>query len=793
MPEPETGAGGGVKTGTITPDTPARPGFVGRHRAYPDLTGKRVAEGGRRLGGGPRSGTADEPLVTILTVCWNSAATIEQTIRSVREQTYGAIEHVVVDGASTDGTLDILRRHEEAIDYFVSEPDKGLYQAMNKGLELAQGELILILNSDDWYTPDCVETLVAARREAGVDFVSALANYVDGEGRHLRVQPSFSFDGNMLFMMPLRHETMLVPAAVYDAVGPFDTSYRIIADRELTTRIYEAGFTHLEVKRPLMHFRDTGVSTVNLDALREERKRLALRNFPVLSEADATRIAWLEQLEPAALAGMVARYGDPRLARAAADLVADRQGLGVRKWMELDPDTLRAAAPAPTPAPKPAPKPAPRPRRTPAADRPLTIATFITSDSGGAGMGSQRRVEALRKAGMDARIYCLFRNTDRPWVSALTPSLPGADTLPRPEIHKEWRRRSVIAETDPELKARELFSSDGSIIDFREHRDIFETADIVHLHWTVGMLDYPHLAEAVGQTPVVWTPADMNPFTGGCHYSEGCTGYTAECRACPLLSGGDRAHGFWRTKRDAYAQIPTLHVVSPSVWLANRARQSTLFAGRQVHVIPNALPIDRFSPTNKMVARRKLGLPLDKKLILFGADNVTNLRKGGDLMIAAIRRLKETGQAKDVHGVYFGSNALSFPIPTHGMGKIDDEERLSLVYAATDVFASPTREDSGPMTVAEAMLSGTPVVTFDVGNGPEILVDRDTGYIAAYEDADDFARGLAWLLAEPRSSEALLRGIRCHLAARAHNDPATAAERHIRLYREILAEAAARA
>ena len=96
MPEPETGAGGGVKTGTITPDTPARPGFVGRHRAYPDLTGKRVTEGGRRLGGGPRSGTADEPLVTILTVCWNSAATIEQTIRSVREQTYGAIEHVVV-------------------------------------------------------------------------------------------------------------------------------------------------------------------------------------------------------------------------------------------------------------------------------------------------------------------------------------------------------------------------------------------------------------------------------------------------------------------------------------------------------------------------------------------------------------------------------------------------------------------------------------------------------------------------------------------------------------------------
>ena len=115
--------------------------FVGRYTTCPDRTGKRQAEGGRRLHGKAENSEQASPLVSILTVCWNSAATIEQTIKSVGHQTYTNIEHVVVDGASTDGTLNILRKYESQIDYFVSEPDTGLYQAMNKALELARKAL----------------------------------------------------------------------------------------------------------------------------------------------------------------------------------------------------------------------------------------------------------------------------------------------------------------------------------------------------------------------------------------------------------------------------------------------------------------------------------------------------------------------------------------------------------------------------------------------------------------------------------------------------------------------------
>ncbi len=751
-------------------------GFVGRYTTYPDETGARQAEGGLRTRGQMRESRPDAPLVSILTVCWNSAETIEQTIKSVGKQTYGNIEHVVVDGASSDDTLNILRKYEDRIDYFVSEPDKGLYYARNKALELAQGDYIVILNSDDWYVPDCVEALMAAKEETRADFVSALANYVDADGKFLRLQPSFSFDGNMFFMMPLRHETMLLSREVYNRVGPFNLDYRVIADREFTTRLYEIGFTHHEIQRPLMNFRDTGVSTVNLDGLRAERCNIVKRNFPFLEEPDIEQLAFLEQLEADKLEAMVARYAHPKLSHAAADMVRDRLSRNNKKFAKLDPQKLRETALGKS-----------LPLRTPRATRRIRVATFVTSDHGGAGIGTQRRVAALREAGVDARIYCLFQNSPYAHVTELTASMPGAEKMERREVHKEWRRRAVVTTEEAKgLRAREFFSKTGTVVDFRQYREIFDEADVIHLHWPVGILDFENLAEVCGDKPVVWTPADMNPYTGGCHYSEGCQKYTKDCQKCPLLSGSQLAHENWKVKRAAYTKLPNLQIVSPSQWLAERGRKSSLWGGLPIHVIPNALPVDRFHPTSKMVARIKLGLPLDKKLILFGADNVTNLRKGGDLMMASIKRLQEQGLAKDVEGVVFGANKVRFDIPTHAMGHVAEVERLSLVFAAADVFASPSREDSGPMTVAESMLSGTPVVAFNIGNAREIVVHRDTGYIARQENVEDFTKGLAWALEAPRAPAALMRGWRARLAARKHNDPERAAQRHIALYESML-------
>ena len=112
--------------------------------------------GGRRLKGIVRDGTPDRPLVSIVTVVYNGAATIERTIASVLGQSYPNIEYIIVDGGSTDGTLDILRAHEDRVDLWVSERDGGIYDAMNKGVALCTGEWVGLINADDWYVDDAV-------------------------------------------------------------------------------------------------------------------------------------------------------------------------------------------------------------------------------------------------------------------------------------------------------------------------------------------------------------------------------------------------------------------------------------------------------------------------------------------------------------------------------------------------------------------------------------------------------------------------------------------------------------
>jgi glycosyltransferase involved in cell wall biosynthesis len=271
---------------------------VGSYLTYPDVTGKRIAEGGKRLHGEPRQSMPEAPLVTIITVCFNSAKTIEQCIDSVLAQSYPNIEYIIVDAASTDGTQAIIERHSQAIDYYVSEPDRGLYHAMNKGLALASGDYILMLNSDDWYVDTAVEELVKAQLACGKDFVSSLAHNVDAEGRLLGTIRSLPYDAGIRLRMPLRHETMLVSRVLYEAVGGYDETYRIIADFDLTLRLYLAGFSHFELPRPLMYFRNTGVSSTALEKLFAERRILLSRQFPSLDRTCLEILGQHGQLAP---------------------------------------------------------------------------------------------------------------------------------------------------------------------------------------------------------------------------------------------------------------------------------------------------------------------------------------------------------------------------------------------------------------------------------------------------------------------------------------------------------------
>ena len=250
--------------------------------------------------------------ISVITVCRNSAATIEQTIRSVLGQTYPDIEYIIIDGGSTDGTLDIIRHYEDRIEKWVSEPDGGLYDAMNKGIRMATGDIIGIINSDDWYAPGTVTAAVRAfgeRPEA--DLVHGDLFYVTGTGcaykgkRLERLLP----DG---YAAQFYHPTFFVRREVYEACGLFDCRYPHAADVDFVYRLHFAQVNACYSPQDVAYFRLGGVSS-SWHALREARHvhDKFIGRFPV-GEQDAARQA-VRRLLQRQHRGMACRYLDERI------------------------------------------------------------------------------------------------------------------------------------------------------------------------------------------------------------------------------------------------------------------------------------------------------------------------------------------------------------------------------------------------------------------------------------------------------------------------------------------------
>ena len=179
--------------------------------------------------------------VSIITISFNSSATIEDTIRSVLSQNYRDIEYIVVDGASRDTTMEVVRRYGDRIHTIVSEPDKGIYDAMNKGVALATGDIVGILNSDDFYADNEVISDVVKRfRESSADGVYADLVYVDRNdvSRILRSWKAGPYyPGHFLKGWMPPHPTFFVKKRCYDTFGAYNLELRSAADYELMLRL----------------------------------------------------------------------------------------------------------------------------------------------------------------------------------------------------------------------------------------------------------------------------------------------------------------------------------------------------------------------------------------------------------------------------------------------------------------------------------------------------------------------------------------------------------------------------
>ncbi len=312
------------------------------------------------------------------------------------------------------------------------------------------------------------------------------------------------------------------------------------------------------------------------------------------------------------------------------------------------------------------------------------------------------------------------------------------------------------------------------IPDFDDALKAMPHPDVLFLHWITNMMtvaDIRRLAKRV-TCPIVWVLLDMEPMTGGCHYSGSCTRFKTECRDCPQLQTGGGSDWAGRTWHDKWKLLTDLPItfLAPTQWIGSRLSESKLFGGHPVTHIP--LPMNtRLRPLNKTIAREILGASPDKKIILVGCHNLKDPRKGMDRLVTAAKLLRDQGASDEkvvfwLMGVDGHQLANVLPFPSHNAGYVSHEIELTLMYQAADVFACPSLEDAGPMMVSQAMLCGTPVVAFDTGIAPELIIRDDNGYIARLGNSDDFARGLERMLTHDGSA-----GERAAEAASRHHDP----------------------
>ncbi|MHC4570583.1 MAG: glycosyltransferase family 2 protein [Planctomycetota bacterium] len=207
--------------------------------------------------------------VSIITVCFDSAKTIEDAIRSVLSQDYKDIEYIVIDGGSTDTTLDILTKYRGRINNCISEPDHGIYHAMNKGLQLATGDIVGFLNADDFYANEkVIGRIVGAIRANNADCCYGDLEYVatDNPGKVIRRWKSKSYQ-NGLFKKGWHppHPTFFVKKQVYQKYGHFDPKFRISADYELMLRFLQKhGIRSCYIPNILVRMRTGGQSNKTL-------------------------------------------------------------------------------------------------------------------------------------------------------------------------------------------------------------------------------------------------------------------------------------------------------------------------------------------------------------------------------------------------------------------------------------------------------------------------------------------------------------------------------------------------
>ncbi len=418
----------------------------------------------------------------------------------------------------------------------------------------------------------------------------------------------------------------------------------------------------------------------------------------------------------------------------------------------------------------------------------MRILIVNTSEqTGGAAVAAGRLREALSNNGVKAKMLVRDKETDNLSVVGLR-----CKWLTRWKfLWERWRIFMHLHLSRQHLFDIDIANTGTDITRLPEFRE----ADVIHLHWiNQGMLSLSDIARILDSgKPVVWTMHDIWPAVGICHLTLGCECFKSACKQCKYLPNGgstnDLAAKTWHRKQRLYQQ-GDLTFVACSKWLAGEAKKSMLLKDKTVRTIPNPIDTRIFKKNDKQRARERLGLPQDRRLILFVSQRVNNVNKGMSYLIEACNAMlgKHPELKEKTAIVVLGGHADElegqFAIPLYPIGYVSDTANIIDVYNAADVFVMPSLSENLPNTIMEAMACGVPCVGFNIGGIPEEIDHLRNGYIARYRDADDLSEGIFHVLFNADYDELSHQSIAKVHAAYSQQSVAL---RYIDIYTEALA------
>lgn len=324
--------------------------------------------------------------------------------------------------------------------------------------------------------------------------------------------------------------------------------------------------------------------------------------------------------------------------------------------------------------------------------------------------------------------------------------------------------------------SREPFFQKASVLNFHNlHSDFFS---------------YLALPQLTALKPAVWTLHDMWSFTGHCAYSYDCTRWQTGCGKCPYLGEEpmvqrDATHLEWKLKDWVYDRAK-LTIVAPSRWLSEQAKQGLL--GRfDVRHIPYGIDTQLYQPLDPQHCRHVLGIPSGKRVLMFGAQSLTNARKGGDLLFESLAALPSSLKA-DTLLLTFGSGEdqklKALGMETISLGYVSSDRLKAILYSAADAFVFPTRADNLPLVLQESLACGTPMVSFRVGGVPDMVRPGITGLLAEPADAKDLSAKIVQMLESSEARETMRKN--CREIALKEYSIELQRDRYVELYQQLL-------